>query len=115
MKQPLDQLIRQIVGVAPGIHPMLGPGLPESSYEACLAFELVERGIAFERQRELPLVYRGRTLDCGDHLDFLVAGSKIVESKSVGRLEPSISPSDLLLAPLRVRYRTIDKLQCQGG
>jgi GxxExxY protein len=59
-----------------------------SSYQACLGFELMARGINFERQKALPLVYRGRTLNCGYRMDFLVEGRVVVEVKSVDRLEP---------------------------
>jgi GxxExxY protein len=60
----------------------------ESGYEACLAFELMERGLEFERQKPLPIVYRGTTLDCGYRVDFLVGGQIIVELKAIQRLEP---------------------------
>jgi GxxExxY protein len=70
------------------VHRELGPGLLESAYQACLGFELIARGINFERQKALPLVYRGRTLNCGYRMDFLVEGRVVVEVKSVDRLEP---------------------------
>lgn len=59
----------------------------ESAYEACLAFELAELKLPFQRQIGLPLVYRGHTLDCGDRIDLLVDDSVIVEIKAVERLE----------------------------
>ena len=60
----------------------------ESSYDACLAFELVQRGLAFERQKALPIVFRGVTLDCGYRVDFLVERQIVLELKAVERLEP---------------------------
>jgi GxxExxY protein len=59
----------------------------ESAYETCLFFELTERGLRVDRQKPLPLVYRGRQLDCGYRLDLLVENSVIVEVKAIERLE----------------------------
>ena len=88
MKEQLDAITDRIIGAAIAVHKELGPGLLESSYEACLAFEFIERGIGFERQKPLPLTYRGHTLDCGYRIDFLVEGQVIVEIKTVIRFEP---------------------------
>jgi GxxExxY protein len=88
MTEPLDALTNHIIGAAINVHRELGPGLLESAYQACLGFELIARGINFERQKALPLVYRGRTLNCGYRMDFLVEGRVVVEVKSVDRLEP---------------------------
>ena len=66
----------------------MGPGLLESAYEACLAFELTERGLKVERQKPLPVVYRGVRLECGYRLDLLVEDVVIVEIKSVDALAP---------------------------
>ena len=87
MKERLNALTQQIIGAALVVHRELGPGLLESAYEACLAFELLERGMAFERQKALPLVYRGRTLDCGYRLDLLIEEAVIVEVKSIDRFD----------------------------
>ena len=70
------------------VHRELGPGLLESAYEACLAFELVERGLSVERQKALPVKYRGVNVDCGYRIDLLVEGKVIIELKAVERLEP---------------------------
>jgi len=70
------------------VHRELGPGLLESTYEACLAYELVNRELAVERQKELPVKYRGVKLDCGYRIDLLVEKKVIVELKAVERLEP---------------------------
>jgi len=88
MRDPLDALTEQIIGAAINVHRELGPGLLESTYEACLAFELVERGVGFERQRGLPVIYRGRRLECGYRIDLLVERVIVVELKAVDRLEP---------------------------
>jgi GxxExxY protein len=66
----------------------LGPGLLESIYEECLCRELSVRSIPYERQRPLPVEYKGTKLDCGYRIDLLVGGSVVVEIKSVSNLEP---------------------------
>ncbi len=67
---------------------MLGPGLLESAYEACLAYELRKRGLAVEQQRPVPLVYEEVKLECGYRLDLLVERSVVIEVKSVEALAP---------------------------
>ena len=83
-----EQLTGQIIGAAIEVHKQLGPGLLESTYLACLCHELELRGILFECQKPLPLEYKGIRLDCGYRIDLLVAGSVIVEIKSVEALAP---------------------------
>lgn len=84
----IDQITESIIGAAIAVHKELGPGLLESTYEACLAFELVEREITFERQKSLPVVYKGHLVDCGYRLDLLVEDLVIVELKAVEQLTP---------------------------
>ncbi|HEY0421198.1 MAG TPA: GxxExxY protein, partial [Acetobacteraceae bacterium] len=81
-------LSERVIGLAIEVHRQLGPGLLESAYEVCLAHELHLAGISFERQVELPVVYKGVRLDCGYRIDLLVARQLIVELKSVDRLLP---------------------------
>lgn len=88
MRDPLDALTEQIIGAAISVHRELGPGLLESAYEACLAFEFTERGLRFERQKPLPVVYRGHRVECGYRIDFVVEERVVVEIKAVERLEP---------------------------
>ncbi|HEC35914.1 MAG TPA: GxxExxY protein [Anaerolineae bacterium] len=57
-KERLNRITESIIGAAIEVHRALGPGLLESAYEACLAFELVERGLKAEQQKPLPVVYR---------------------------------------------------------
>ncbi|MFC1960211.1 GxxExxY protein [Chloroflexota bacterium] len=83
-----DELSKQIIGAAIEVHRTLGPGLLESAYESCLAHELRLQGIPFERQKELPLHYKGASVDCGYRLDLLVGGLVIVELKAVEQLAP---------------------------
>ena len=82
------QLTDAIIGAAIEVHTHLGPGLLESAYEECLCEELRSRGIRFQRQRPLPLEYKGKKLDCGYRLDLVVEDRVIVEIKSVDGLAP---------------------------
>ena len=88
MKERLNQLTDRIIGAAIDVHRALGPGLLESAYEACFAFEMAQRGLRFEQQKPLPVVYRDVRLDCGYRLDFLVEDVVIVELKAVDSLSP---------------------------
>ena len=80
-----DPWSERVIGAAIAVHRELGPGLLESTYEACFCGELTERGIPFERQKAVPLRYRGLVLDEGMRLDVLVGGELVVELKSVER------------------------------
>jgi len=70
------------------VHRALGPGLLESAYEACLTFELTQRGLKVEQQKPLPVVYLEVKLDCGYRLYLLVEEAVIVEIKAVDHLMP---------------------------
>lgn len=82
----LDLITRTVIGAAIEVHRGLGPGLLESAYQNCLARELMVQGVAFEREKELPVIYKGLALDCGYRLDFLVDGVVVVEIKAVESL-----------------------------
>ncbi len=84
----VNDITEKIIGAAIAVHRALGPGLLESAYEACLAYEFSKRGLRFERQKELPVVYHDVRLDCGYRIDFLVEGEVVVELKSVEKLLP---------------------------
>lgn len=88
MKKILDALSEKIIGAAIQVHRELGPGLLESAYEACLFFELNNQGLAVDRQKALPIVYRDVHLDCGYRIDLLVEGKVIVELKAVEMITP---------------------------
>ena len=83
-----DALSNKVIGCALEVHRHLGPGLLESAYEQCLAHELSSAGISFERQRAIPIHYKGNQLDCGFRVDLLVDDTLIVELKSVQKLLP---------------------------
>ena len=77
-----------VIGAAIEVHKALGPGLLESAYEECLCRELELRNIPHERQKEVPIEYKGAKLDCGYRLDILVANTLIVELKACDQLQP---------------------------
>lgn len=78
-----SELTEKIIGAAIEVHRHLGPGLLESTYQACLARELELESIPFEREKPVPVEYKGFNVDCGYRLDFVVDGKVIVELKSV--------------------------------
>ncbi len=86
--QDHNRITEAVIGAAMDVHRELGPGLLESAYEACLAYELAQRGFAAERQKEMPVTYRGITLDCGYRMDLLVEGKVVVELKAIEALLP---------------------------
>ena len=81
-----DELSNTVLRCAIEVHRELGPGLLESTYEQCLAYELNRAKIPFQIQVALPVNYREIRLDCGYRIDFFVANSLIVELKSVDQL-----------------------------
>ena len=86
--QRLDGLTHKILGASIAIHRALGPGLLESAYEECLCHELDLEGLAFQRQKPLPVRYKSVNLDCGYRLDVLIEESVIVELKTVESILP---------------------------
>ncbi|GHM99156.1 hypothetical protein WSM22_06460 [Cytophagales bacterium WSM2-2] len=82
-----NEISTKIIGCAIRVHKELGPGLLESSYEACLYFELVQSGLLVEKQKPLPLIYRDVKLDCGYRMDMLVENKVVIEVKAVEELE----------------------------
>jgi GxxExxY protein len=84
----INELTEIIIGAAIEVHKALGRGLLESAYEQCLCHELRLRGVQFERQRDLPISYKGVQLDCGYKLDLVVENIVVVELKSVDSLHP---------------------------
>ncbi len=81
-----DELSNKVIGCAIEVHRELGPGLLESTYEQCLAYELTEAKIPFKLQVELPVEYKRIKLACGYRIDLFVDDQLIVELKSVDQL-----------------------------
>jgi len=83
-----SEITSQIIKSAIKVHRRLGPGVLESAYEACLAFELQELGLKIERQKAVPLFYNSVKLDCGFRADIVVEGKVVVELKCKDALHP---------------------------
>ncbi|MBL7870365.1 MAG: GxxExxY protein [Cyclobacteriaceae bacterium] len=81
-------LATQIVDIAFKIHKELGPGLLESVYEKCFAYELADLGINFQRQKEVPIIYKNLNIEDGLRLDILVDDLVIVELKAQENYHP---------------------------
>jgi GxxExxY protein len=81
-----DRVSHEIIGAALDVHSALGPGLLESAYCSCLAYEFSKRGLRFEKEKSLPVVYKEVHLDTGYRLDFVVEDCVVVEVKSVDTL-----------------------------
>src|SRR5437016_574441 len=84
----INKLTETVIGCAIEVHRALGPGLLESTYEMCLCRELSLRNIPFERQKPIPVIYKGVKLDCGYRADVVVDGSVLVEIKAIDSLLP---------------------------
>lgn len=83
-----EQITKEIIGAAIEVHKALGPGLLESAYEECLAYELIQKGLKVERQKPVPVIYKEIKLDYGYRIDLLVEDSVIVELKSIEAFAP---------------------------
>lgn len=81
-----NELTEAIIGAAIHVHRALGPGLLESCYETCLTWELHSRGIEFQRQAEIGVVYKDHMIDCGYRIDLLVENRVVVEVKAIDKV-----------------------------
>ena len=79
----INEITGEIIGCCIAIHRELGPGLLESAYEECLAYELLQAGLLFERQKPVPVHYKEIRLEYGYRIDFVVENQIVVELKSV--------------------------------
>lgn len=98
-----DRLAREVVDAAFKVHSALGPGLLESVYETCLAYELEKRGLEVRRQVQAPVVYDALRVEAGLRVDLLVGGDLIVELKAVDRF------SDVHVAQVLTYLKLLDK------
>ncbi len=83
-----DDLTGKIIGAAIAVHRQLGPGLLESVYEECLAYELSQRAIPFERQKGIAVMYGEIQIDCGFRADLIVDQRVLIELKAVEQIAP---------------------------
>jgi len=81
-----DPLTEKVIGCAIEVHRGLGPGLLESAYEQCLAFELSVNGIEFKLQQPVPVEYKNIKLECGYRIDVLIENRLILELKAVDQI-----------------------------
>jgi len=84
----IEAIGKQIVDSTIKVHRALGPGLLESAYQFCLAYELRQRGLKVETEAPQPVLYDGQLLDVGYRLDMLVEDCVIIENKAVETLLP---------------------------
>jgi GxxExxY protein len=104
----INQVFGIVVDAAMRVHSLLGPGLLESAYQACLAQELRKRNLTVETQVGLPVVYEGEKLDLGYRIDLLVENLVIVEIKCVDAIHPVHEAQ--LLSYLRLSGRNVGLL-----
>ena len=91
----LNEITYEIRGAIYDVYKDLGPGLLESVYEEALAFELEQRGLKIERQKQVPIIYKGNVLKTELRLDLLIEDQVIVELKSVEEMKCHLSRSKL--------------------
>ena len=84
----LNKLTEAIIGAAIEVHQRLGPGLLETAYRKCLAYELRKRGFEVVKEQPIPVVYDDVHLECGFRADLLVNGSVVVELKAKSAIHP---------------------------
>src|SRR5882724_5555974 len=85
---PCADLTHKVIGAGIEVHRDLGPGLLESVYESCFVHELRLAGLSYERQRDVPVHYKGVRIDVGFQLDVLVEGNVPVELKAIEKVLP---------------------------
>jgi GxxExxY protein len=83
-----NEITQIIIGCAINVHKQLGPGLLESAYEECLAYELEKSGLKIQRQIPVPIIYKEKKLDFGYRMDLLVEEVVLVELKAVEAFNP---------------------------
>ena len=84
----VNEITGAVVNSAMKVHSLLGPGLLESAYQACLAHELRNRGFEVASEVPMPVVYEGHKLEVGYRIDLIVEHRVVVELKSVEALHP---------------------------
>ena len=83
-----DRLTDRVIGLAIEVHKSLGPGLLESAYENCLSYELDSFGLAFTKQKSIPIKYKNVQLNCGFRADVIVEDQLLLELKAIGKILP---------------------------
>lgn len=109
-----NEISFKIIGTAIEVHKQLGPGLLESSYEYCLAYELRQQAMDVKQQIALPLIYKNVKLDAGYRIDLLIENKVIVEIKAVDDLTDIHCSTTYLLKAEKYQTWFADKLQYSG-
>jgi GxxExxY protein len=104
----VNKITGAVISAAMKVHSHFGPGLIESAYEACLAYELRKQGLEVARQVELPVIYDGERIDLGYCIDLVVEGLVVVEIKCVDAIHPAQQAQ--LLSCIRLSGRHIGLL-----
>ena len=81
-----NDIAHKILGCAFEVHKALGPGLLESAYQECLCYKLQQSGLSFHKEKPMPLIFEGVTLECGYRIDILVENKVVIEIKSIDAL-----------------------------
>ena len=84
----INEITEAVIGAAIEVHRRLGPGLLESAYRVCLAYELRKRGFEVIEEQPIPLVYDDVKLECGFRADLLVDRLVVVELKAKAAIHP---------------------------
>jgi GxxExxY protein len=84
----IEEIGKQIIDAAIKVHRSLGPGLLESTYQACMAFELRRRGLVVSCEVPQPINYEGMQVDAGYRLDMLVENVIVIENKAIEQILP---------------------------
>ncbi len=90
-----NELTQGIIGAAIEVHKRLGPGLLESAYRVCLAYEMRKRGFEVQEEKPVPVIYDDVKLECGFRADLLVNGQVVVELKAKSEIHPVDKPQTL--------------------
>ena len=103
-----NDITSKVIEAAMKVHTALGPGLLESAYELCLAYELRKTGLSVQNQVSLPIDYDGLKIDAGYRIDLLVENKVIVELKAVEKMNPVFEAQ--LLSYLRLSHLEVGLL-----
>ena len=110
-----NSLTGKIIGAAIAVHRTLGPGLLESAYEACLAYELRLQKLKVDSQKAIPIFYKDVTLDCGYRADLVIDDQVIVEIKSIAGIGAiHEARTNVLFEIIRLPVWITNQFQCEA-
>ena len=113
MNKEIEAIATDIVDAAYKVHKEFGPGLLESAYQACHAYELRKRGRIVQTELKLPILYDGQEFDEGYRIDELVDGLVIIENKAVDTIPNSHGATYYIPKTQEYQTRLSDKLECK--